>query len=195
MMDNLQQRNDILMESRPINSRLENRVRYYETMAMKLATSYIVFQGLILHTVSTLSLSRKDHCKSKTWWAPFAISVLSSVVFFMAFIDHITRYYNTQYELDLRNTEQKAIDMQIQETGPSVHSINVGSTGESSSGRQMFGRLPPYQYRGTLTPEVVVQLYKRRFYITMTISILMGFTGAVLSACRSFLCNGTGSEV
>ncbi|KAH7557735.1 hypothetical protein ACOSP7_027603 [Xanthoceras sorbifolium] len=163
------QLNDSFKELKLINVKLEKRVRYYETTALNLTVAYILFQVLFLHSASIQSLSKKKQCNSG--WVPYAVSMFCSFIFFLSFSACVTRYCNTRHALDLNSVELMLINQGTRPTSSSSSSINF---------------LKP--------DDPLVRLYKRRVYITIIVSALIGFTAVVLSACRSILCNSNGSS-
>lgn len=158
-----------------INDKQEKRVRFYETRAYHLTIVYIIFQVLILISVSFLSSS--NQCKR--WWVPFTISLLASIIFFMAFLEAAISYYNTHYHLDMNYLEQQVINKQIHVSRSAAQcSIKIG---ESSSNEKR-------PYHEIIKPDVF-QLFKRKVYISSIAFNLIVFTVIMLFACHSFLCN------
>ncbi|KAK0598103.1 hypothetical protein LWI29_031675 [Acer saccharum] len=171
---------NVLNELGLINEKQEKRIRSYETRAQNLTMAYVILQGLILLSVSLNNgSSRPNQCQH--WWIPFTISLLCSTIFFIAFLDYVTRFYNTQYHLDLNYMEQQIIYKQIhhQSTKPSSSS-SIIKIKES--------------YDEILIEPDVVQLLKRKVYITVMLLALIGFAVVVLFACGSFLCSDDGSS-
>ncbi|KAK3219914.1 hypothetical protein Dsin_013884 [Dipteronia sinensis] len=165
-----------------ISEKQEKLIQFYETRAQNLTMAYFIFQGLILVSVSLHSSSSNNLNQCHDWWVPCTVSLSTSLIFFIVFLDYVTRFYNTQYQLDLNYMEQQIINKQIHETTRSS-SISLLS---SDHHRTMKVTSKPYCEE--LKPDVV-QLFKRKVYITVTLSALIGFAVVVLFACHSFLCN------
>lgn len=180
----LEELKDASRELGHINERQEKRVHFYETRAHVLTIGYILFQGSILISVSLQSSSNR----CKRWWVIFTISLLSSLIFFMAFVGAVRKFYETQYHLDVNYIELQIINKRIQEAIYG-HSIRIGESPPppSSSNEQK-----PF-HDDCLEPDAF-ELFKRKVHITVTLLVLIVFSAVTLYACRSFLCNG-GSEV
>lgn len=164
----LEELQTIFKELGCINEKQEKRVHYYETRAHHLTIMYIFFQGLILISVSVLS-SSNQYCKR--WWVPFTISLLPSIIFFMAFLEAAISYYNTQYHLDMNWLEQQIINKHIVMSKSAQGSIKI-----------------PESYQEDIKPDIV-ELFKRKVYISTVVVNLIVFTVVALFACHSFLCH------
>lgn len=181
----LEELKDFSKELGHVNEKQEKRVHFYETRAHVLTIVYIVFQGIILISVSLQSSS--NQCKR--WWVIFTISLLSSLIFFMAFVDAVRKFYKTQYHVDVNYMELQIINKHMLEAKHG-HSIRIEeSSSPSSSSNDEQKRF----HEKCLKPDVV-ELLKRKVYIIVTLLVLIVFSVVMLYACRSFLCNG-GSEV
>lgn len=180
----LEELKDASRELGHINERQEKRVHFYETRAHVLTIGYILFQGIILISVSLQSSSNR----CKRWWVIFTISLLSSLIFFMAFVGAVRKFYETQYHLDVNYIELQIINKHMQEAKHG-HSIRIG---ESSPPPSSSNEQKPF-HDDCLEPDAF-ELFKRKVHITVTLLVLIVFSAVTLYACRSFLCNG-GSEV
>ncbi|KAK3219924.1 hypothetical protein Dsin_013894 [Dipteronia sinensis] len=183
----LQDLQNVLNELGLINKKQEKRIRGYETRAQNLTMAYVIFQGLILLSVSLHG--SENQCQH--WWIPFTISLLCSTIFFIAFLDYVTRFYNTQYHLDLNYMEQQIIYKQIHHKSTKPSSSSSSSSDDNDDHHSIKIKK---SYDEILIEPDVVQLLKRKIYITVTLSALIGFAVVVLFACGSFLCGDDGSS-
>ncbi|EEF49021.1 conserved hypothetical protein [Ricinus communis] len=117
----LEELKNILKELGLLNGKQEKRVRRHETKAQYLTIAYVICQGLIFNSI-THQYSYSNQCQN--WWIPFSISLLCSLIYFMAFLDAVSMFYRTQYQLDLNYAEQQLIHLQIHEA--KSHKIQIG---------------------------------------------------------------------
>ena len=144
------------------NEKQERRVRYHETRAQNLTIAYLILLGIYTMAISHRS-STSLQCKN--WWVPFAISLSSSIIYFMTFLNTVSKFYWTQYHLDLNYLDLQVIHMRIREAEVET---KCHSTSEQ--------KLDP------------VVLFKRKLYIGITVSALIAITVIQLYACRVLLC-------
>lgn len=186
---NLEELEERFNELRIINEKQEKRVWYHETRAQNLTIAYVVLQGLFfLGIVQVLGSSSSSPQPSSTprsqWWVPFSMILVSSVIFFMAFLDAVTMFYRTQYHLDMNYMEQDLIFKKIHEAKhpPAAnyrasHSIKME---QCSSHEQKV-----HTENEIIRPDVF-QLFKRKVYIYFISLALLAFTVIQLYACRLF---------
>lgn len=156
-----------------INERQEKLVRYHESRAQNLTIGYLVLQGLYLTAISHRSATSLQ-CKNR--WLPFAISLLSSVIYFITFLDAVNKYYWTLYNLDVNHIDQQSLYERIREAKD-----NIKGHGEIKIDGD--DQLISDQRR----PDPLL-LFKRKLYITITVSALIAITAMELYAFRLFLC-------
>ncbi|PRQ60294.1 hypothetical protein RchiOBHm_Chr1g0379631 [Rosa chinensis] len=112
---NLKELEESFKELRIINEKQEKRVWYHETRAQNLTIAYVLLQGLFSIGIVLSSSSPPSSTPRNQWWVPFSMILVSSVIFFMAFLDAVTMFYRTQYHLDMNYMEQDLIFKKIQE--------------------------------------------------------------------------------
>lgn len=185
---NLEELEESFKELRIINEKQEKRVWYHETRAQNLTIAYVVLQGLfflgIVQVRDSSSSSPQLSTARSQWWVPFSMILVSSVIFFMAFLDAVTKFYRTQYHLDMNYMEQDLVFKKIHEAKhpPAAnyrisHSIKM----EQCSGHE---QKVPTEHE-IIRPDVF-QLFKRKVYIYFTALALLAFTVIQLYACRLF---------
>ncbi|KAL4594973.1 hypothetical protein ACB092_12G057900 [Castanea dentata] len=145
-----------------VNEKQERRVRYHETRAQNLTIAYLILLGIYTMAISHRS-STSLQCKN--WWVPFAISLSSSIIYFMTFLNTVNKFYWTQYHLDLNYLDLQVIHMRIREA---EFESKCHSTSEQK-----------------LDPLV---LFKRKLYIGIIVSALIAIAVIQLYACRFLLC-------
>ena len=145
-----------------VNEKQERRVRYHETRAQNLTIAYLILLG-----INTMAISHRSSTslQCKNWWVPFAISLSSSIIYFMTFLNTVSKFYWTQYHLDLNYLDLQVIRTRIREA---EFETKFHSTSEQ--------KLDP------------VVLFKRKLYIGITVSALIAITVIQLYACRVLLC-------
>ncbi|KAK4571396.1 hypothetical protein RGQ29_029993 [Quercus rubra] len=145
-----------------VNEKQERRVRYHETRAQNLTIAYLILLG-----INTIAISHRSSTslQCKNWWVPFTISLSSSIIYFMTFLNTVSKFYWTQYHLDLNYLDLQVIRTRIREA---EFETKCHSTSEQ--------KLDP------------VVLFKRKLYIAITVSALIAITVIQLYACRVLLC-------
>ncbi|KAE8077803.1 hypothetical protein FH972_016331 [Carpinus fangiana] len=154
-----------------INERQEKQVQYHESRAQNLTTGYLILQGLYLTAISQRSPSS---LQCKNWWVPFGISLFSSVIFFITFLNAVNKFYWTLYNLDVNHIDRQSLYARIRENKDGV---------KSHSKIQVVGEQSNYQRK----PDPL-QLFQRKLYIAFTVLALIAITAMELYACRFFLC-------
>ena len=147
-----------------VNEKQELLVRHLETRAQNLTIAYLLLHiGVYIITISHRSSTSLFQCKN--WWVPFAFSLSCSIIYFMTFLNTVSKFYWTQYHLDLNYLDLQVIRTRIREA---EFETKCHSTSEQ--------KLDP------------VVLFKRKLYIAITVSALIAITVIQLYACRVLLC-------
>ncbi|XWS61260.1 hypothetical protein CRYUN_Cryun07bG0110800 [Craigia yunnanensis] len=170
-MAELEQLTKIFKELGLVAEKQEKRIQWYEKKAQHLTIAYLIFQGIVFISITSQVLS--SQCQN--WWVTFSLSLLSSLIYFLAFLNILTNFYRVKYQLDLISIEQETVNKQIHEA--ESHKIQIG---ESSCEQRPVCKL---------LKSDEVQLLKRKLCIIMIISALIASVVMVLLACKSFLCN------
>lgn len=126
----------------------QKQIQLYQQKAQHLTIGYLVFQAIAFISITNQALS----VQSQNWWIPFTLSLLSSLIYFLAFLSTASSFYQIRYRLHLTSLEQEIVYKQIHEADQS-HKIQIN--GESSCSDQQ---------------RPVYKLLKRKICITMTIS-------------------------
>jgi uncharacterized membrane protein (UPF0127 family) len=179
---NLEELEKSFKELRIINEKQEKRVWHHETRAQNLTIAYVLLQGLcflgIVQVRGSSSPSPQPSTPRSQWWVPFSMILVSSVIFFMAFLDAVTMFYRTQYHLDMNYMEQDLIFKKIHEAKhPPAANYRI------SHSIKMEQKVPTEHE--IIRPDVF-QLFKRKVYIYFTALALLAFTVIQLYACRLF---------
>lgn len=153
-----------------INERQEKLVHYHESRAQNLTIGYLILQGLYFIAISHTS-STSLQCNN--WWVPFAISLLSSVIYFITFLDAVNKFYWTLYNLEVNQIDQQSLYARLRE---------AKDNRKSHSKIQVVGDLSDLR-----RPDPLL-LFKRKLYISITVSALIAISAMELYACRLFLC-------
>lgn len=162
-------------ELKIINRKQEKRVCYHETRARNLTIGYLLLQALFfLGFSSRPPPNGSDSGYSCQWWVPFSMILVSSVIFFMAFLDAVTMFYRVQYHLDVNYLEQDLIYKKIQEAKQPPPKSHVSI------------QLKECHTPGEVIKVDVFQLLKRKVYIYVTTLSLLALTGLQLYVCRLF---------
>lgn len=158
--DNQRSYNDLAT----INEKQEKLVRHHETRAQNLTIAYLLLHiGVYIITISHRSSTSLIQCKN--WWVPFAFSLSCSIIYFMTFLNTVNKFYWSQYYLDMNYLDQQVLHMRIREA---KFETKCHTTSEQK-------------------PDPVV-LFKRKLYISITVSALVAITVIQLYACRFLLC-------
>lgn len=155
-----------------INERQEKQVQYHESRAQKLTTGYLILQGLYLTAISQRSPSS---LQCKNWWVPFGISLSSSIIYFITFFDAVSKFYWTLYSLDVNHIDQQSLYARLREN----------KDHKDKSRHSKIQLVEELSYQRSPDP---LQLFKRKLYITVTVSALIAIAAMGLYACRFFLC-------
>ncbi|KAB1222807.1 hypothetical protein CJ030_MR2G022298 [Morella rubra] len=158
-----QQLQESYTELHIIRERQEKQVHYHETRARNLTIGYLILQAIYLNAVS----QRSTALQCRNWWAIFAISFSASVVYFINFLDAVSKFYWTQYNVDVNQIEWETLRARIREAS------------DETKGHCKI------QVDGDLGDPVL--LFKRKLCISITCLALIAITGFELYACRSFL--------
>ena len=148
-------------ELRSINNKQAKRVQFHRTRAENFTVSYFLLQVLFLLIISVRS-SSSSSLKSNEQLVFFFAILISSVIFFLAFLEAVITFYKTQYELD-----KNRADLEV---------MLIEKNNQTRSKHENISRKPD-----------VVQLYKRKFYISFITLALFAFAVLELYACRLFL--------
>ncbi|KAG7967913.1 hypothetical protein I3843_08G124000 [Carya illinoinensis] len=155
-----------------INRRQEKRVHHHGNRAQNLTIGYLTLLGIymipISHYRSSTTSSLQYYCQN--WWVPFAISLSTSVIYFITFLDVVNKFYWTWYYLDVNRIDQQSLQSRIREAK------------DESNGHCKIQILCP---QGQPDP---VQLFKRKLYICFTVSALIAISLLQLYACRLIPC-------
>lgn len=156
-----------------INERQEKRVQYHETRAQNLTIGYLILQAIYIIAVSESS-STSLQCRN--WWVMFSISLSTSVVYFIYFLDAVNKFYWIQYYLEVNQIDLQTLRMRISEARLSdenkSHCQIPGDDGEPSTARK---------------PDPLL-LFKRKLCISITVNAMIAIAGFELYAIRLLLC-------
>ncbi|KAF5451136.1 hypothetical protein F2P56_031426 [Juglans regia] len=157
-----------------INHRQEKRVHHHVNRAQNLTIGYLTLLGIYMIPIcsyrsSATASSLQYYCQN--WWVPFAISLLTSVIYFITFLDVVNKFYRNQYYLEVNRIDQQNLKSRIREA----------KDHESKGHRkvQIICR------QGEPDP---VLLFKRKLYICFTVSALIAISLLQLYAFRLFSC-------
>ncbi|CAN6569535.1 unnamed protein product [Malus baccata var. baccata] len=165
----LEEQEKSFKELKTIHGEQEKRVRYHQTRAHNLTISYLILQALFfLGFSSSPPPSGLDSGSRIKWWVPFSMILVSSIIFFMAFLDAVTMFYRVQYYQDINYMEQDLMYKKIHDAKHPLPESHVS-----------------IQLEECHTVKVdVFKLLKRKVYIYFTTLSLFAFTVIQLYACR-----------
>ncbi|PON32120.1 hypothetical protein PanWU01x14_364030 [Parasponia andersonii] len=167
-------------ELKLINNKQEQRVRFHRTRAENFTIAFLVLQALQLTVITVRSSSTS--LRSKEWLVHFIAILLTSVIFFIAFLDAVISFYWTQYELDINYMDLELKHKKIKEVKYNesaikyCHAIQIDQGSSSSDDNYLHVRSPD-----------PVKLFKRKGFIYVTVSVLIGSTITELYACHLLL--------
>ena len=148
-----------------INAKQEKLVRYHETRSQNLTIAYLLLHtGVYIIIISHRSSTSLFQCKN--WWVPFAFSLSCSIIYFMTFLNTVNKFYWSQYYLDMNCLDQQVLHTRIRDA-------KFETKCQTTTSEQK--------------PDPVV-LFKRKLYISITVSALVAITVIQLYACRFLLC-------
>lgn len=185
LQDQLQ---DTSEELKSINEKQEQRVHNHRTRAEKLTVAFLVFQALYSIAITVRSSSSTSLIRSKEWVVHFIAILLSSTIFFIAFLDSVINFYWTQYELDINYLDLEEIQSKIKvaknKRSSPIKSHSIQIEGSRCSDQDDDQQEPTVFVRSSPDPVI---LFKRKAFIYLTVLALVGFTVTELYACRLLL--------
>lgn len=156
-----------------VNEKQEKKLQHLETKALHLAIFYVLFQAVILH-----SISPPPAILHQNWWIPFSISLLIAILFGLTFVSTVIEWARTQYEHDANLMECEDIYLEMATLQTRTLVSNNSANGLTSEHRQQL-----------FEPDRV-QLCQRYAYICIMLFALLAYTIIVLYACKSLLYDG-----
>ncbi|KAK6250664.1 hypothetical protein SCA6_004669 [Theobroma cacao] len=108
-MAELEELNRIFKELGLTAEKQEKGMQLYEKKAKLLTIAFLIFQGIVLISITIQASS--SQCQN--WWVPFTLSLLSSLIYILAFLNTMANFFRVQYQLDLNFIEQETVNNQI----------------------------------------------------------------------------------
>ncbi|WRX17591.1 hypothetical protein QQP08_010078, partial [Theobroma cacao] len=109
IMAELEELNRIFKELGLTAEKQEKGMQLYEKKAKLLTIAFLIFQGIVLISITIQASS--SQCQN--WWVPFTLSLLSSLIYILAFLNTMANFFRVQYQLDLNFIEQETVNNQI----------------------------------------------------------------------------------
>lgn len=158
-MDDLQEVEEHYKGLTIITEKQERRVRSHPRRAQNLTTAYLKSQVVLFIAIA----HHPSSIQCKDWQLPFTVSLLTSLVYFMALVD-------------LNFVNQQLMYMQISQV--KNHDIEVAEQDPCTERRA---------WQEVIQPDHSL-LMRGKVYIGSTILVLLGLEIIMLCACWSFLC-------
>lgn len=160
-----------------VHENQETRLRYCETKLQNIVLGYLSW-GRLFFFGASLSFKCKD------WWVVLSLTLFSTFLYSLLFLDAVTVLSRTQHQLDIIRKELTEICQQIlvaqsqDNEGLSMEAGECSDGFELSFHEKMF-MLDQFRIAGT----------GRKFCIYCTVCALLALTAIELYACKCLLCN------
>ncbi|KAK9021800.1 hypothetical protein V6N11_011769 [Hibiscus sabdariffa] len=96
----------------------ERKTQVYEKKARLLTVAYLVFQATAFFSITKQACS-SGQCHS-LFWLPFVLSMLSSLIYFLALLEILSGFFWARFQLELSFGEQGTGNKEIREAESSI---------------------------------------------------------------------------
>ncbi|KAJ0029992.1 hypothetical protein Pint_12725 [Pistacia integerrima] len=155
-------------ELNSIIEKQEKRVRYLETRAISLVTSYCFYQAIIF-----FSISHSSNVLCNKRWIPFFLSLMIAIIAGPTFISTLINWAGTQYHY-----ESNLIELEI---------LHYQMVIVQNNHTQIRDRYQQQQQQQELKPDMF-KVYQRYAYLFAISFALVAFTVVILHANWTIPC-------
>lgn len=161
---------------------LESKRDFYETRAHNIAMGYLIWERVFFFAVSQISSS----LNCVRWWLVLGLSLSSTFVYFLIFLEAVIVLYRTQNHLDVICKKQTKICERILKA---VNQDDGGLCSSMEAGDSSDGLGFNFSFQVRILDYDSFRIVEKRVYICGIGCALFAVTVFELFACKYLLCH------